>query len=313
MDKKCFIICPIGKENSETRKRSNKVYDHLLKPVCESLGYDLIRSDKIASAGKIDIEILNYLDSAELAIADLTGLNPNVFYELGYREAKGLPCVQIALEGTELPFDRLTFRTQFYSISDLDKVEEFKTILKKVIQNVESKSTIDKTITNTSKNTEPSIFNIAIESALNMGMYKRDIQILKEDTVDVVFNIYKDRVYEILQESFTIKLSLIDIYKIIGLVLIEESIRHDIKKVLNNFATNRYFQIAEQHKIERFNKEKLFIDISDEILSKILLKFLGFKYIIVQHPNHQNDYELSSQSTYVLTELGRDVLIEITK
>lgn len=137
--KKCFIICPIGVEGTDIRKRSDTVYDYFLKPICEGLGYDIIRSDKITSSDRIDTEIIKYLDSSELVVADLTDLNANVFYEIGYRKAKGLPCVHIALEGTELPFDVTTVRTQFYSITDIPKSENFKENLKKVIQDIESR------------------------------------------------------------------------------------------------------------------------------------------------------------------------------
>lgn len=191
MNKECFIICPIGKEETEIRKRSDKVYNHLLKPVCESLGYDLIRSDKIASANKIDIEILNYLDSSELAIADLTGLNPNVFYELGYREAKGLPCVQIALEGTELPFDRSTFRTQFYSITDFDKAEEFKTNLKEVIKHIDGSDAIDEMTSNKFKSKEQSFQNFDSKEICKA----QEIGIEKKDGLAVFFNSCCGKIY----------------------------------------------------------------------------------------------------------------------
>lgn len=137
MNKQCFIICPIGAEGSEIRKRSDTVFDYFLKPICEKMDYNIVRSDKITSTDRIDSEIIKYLDSSELVIADLTDFNPNVFYEVGYRKAKGLPCLHIALEGTDLPFDVTTIRTYFYSISDIPKSESFKENLKSAISNIE--------------------------------------------------------------------------------------------------------------------------------------------------------------------------------
>ncbi len=139
MSKECFIVCPIGEDGSETRKRSDIVFDYLLKPVCESMGYEIKRCDKLFSTGKIDNEIINLLDTSDLVIADLTEFNANVFYETGYRKAKGLPCIHIAQDGVELPFDVTTVRKQFYSISDIAKSEKFKDSLKSVIEEIENR------------------------------------------------------------------------------------------------------------------------------------------------------------------------------
>lgn len=140
MDKKCFIVCPIGSEGSEIRERSDTVFDYLLKEVCNSLEYEVVRCDTIASNGRIDTEIINHLETTDLVIADLTGLNANVFYETGYRKAKGLPCIHIAEEGVDLPFDVTTVRTLFYNINDLRKAAKFKESLTKTIESIESRA-----------------------------------------------------------------------------------------------------------------------------------------------------------------------------
>lgn len=77
--KTCFLICPIDQDGSETRKRSDKLVNYLLDPVCKECNYNLIRSDKIKSNDQIDETIINYLNSANIIIADITDLNPNVF------------------------------------------------------------------------------------------------------------------------------------------------------------------------------------------------------------------------------------------
>lgn len=138
--KKCFLICPIGESNSETRKHSDKVMKYLIKPICDKYEYNLFRSDKENTTNKIDDEIFDHLDNDDLAIADLTNLNPNVFYEAGYRNARGLPLIQIAKDGTTLPFDVGRIRTYFYDL-DIEKAEEFKHSLSKVIESILSCNT----------------------------------------------------------------------------------------------------------------------------------------------------------------------------
>ena len=149
MFKKCFLICPIGEDGSEIRRVSDIVLKYIVSPVCKEFGYDVIRSDTEFTINSINDDIFNHLDNDELAIADLTGLNPNVFYEAGYRKAKDLPLIHIAREGTALPFDIKTIRTYFYDI-DVDKTDSAKEALRKVIGNISTKSStfIQKLLTN---------------------------------------------------------------------------------------------------------------------------------------------------------------------
>ena len=47
--KTCFVIAPIGEEDSDTRKRSDKLLKYVIAPVVSEKGYDAIRADQIAS------------------------------------------------------------------------------------------------------------------------------------------------------------------------------------------------------------------------------------------------------------------------
>ena len=53
-----------------------------------------------------------------MAIADLTGENPNVFYELALRHAWQKPVVQIIALGQQLPFDIRDVNTVEYDVDD---------------------------------------------------------------------------------------------------------------------------------------------------------------------------------------------------
>ena len=83
MDKKiCFVVCPIGADNSETRKRSDVVLKHIIKPVCEKNGYEVIRVHQLKTVDRIDHTIIEYLETAELVIADMTDHNAKLFTNL---------------------------------------------------------------------------------------------------------------------------------------------------------------------------------------------------------------------------------------
>ena len=114
----CFVIAPLGDKPSETRKRTNGLLDEAIRPVVEhKLGLEVVAPHEIAEAGSITRQVIQRLLDAELVVADLTDLNPNVMYEMAVRHAKGRPVVPIAQEGTALPFDITTERTLFYEES----------------------------------------------------------------------------------------------------------------------------------------------------------------------------------------------------
>ena len=83
----CFVIAPIDAEGSETRRRSDQVLNHIISPAAEECGYETIRADNISEPGIITSQIIQHLLEDSLVIADLTGRNPNVFYELAIRHA----------------------------------------------------------------------------------------------------------------------------------------------------------------------------------------------------------------------------------
>lgn len=101
----CFVISPIGQPNSDERKRADEVLDHIIRKALNNL-YHVVRADEIAQPGMIAISVVQQLDQAPLVIADLTGRNPNVFYELAVRHAVRKPIIHITEDSLqELPFD----------------------------------------------------------------------------------------------------------------------------------------------------------------------------------------------------------------
>lgn len=63
---------------------------------------------------------------ADVVIAEVTPVNANVFYELGYAHALGKPTVLLAERGQSLPFDVSGWRAIFYdnTIAGRRQVEE---------------------------------------------------------------------------------------------------------------------------------------------------------------------------------------------
>ncbi|MFT9111274.1 MAG: hypothetical protein ABF453_06425 [Bifidobacterium psychraerophilum] len=124
LDNECFVICPIGKDGSEIRSNSDTVLRRIISPAVEKLNLRVERSDKISDSGTITSQIITHLLNAKAVVADLTGLNPNVFYELAIRHASRKPTALIAAEDTELPFDVSLSRTAFFDIHSLDSAAD---------------------------------------------------------------------------------------------------------------------------------------------------------------------------------------------
>lgn len=195
-DKVCFVICPIGKMDSDIRKRSDLTFNYIIKPVVENFGYRPIRADHINESGMITHQIIDYIIESPLVIADLTDSNPNVFYELAIRHIVEMPYIQIIKSNQKIPFDVSGMRTIPFDIdleqADLAKQELTKQI--KSIENDEFKATNPYTLSNNysvvqnilieRKNIQPNnITDIVLESVNGlrsmMDQMREDIHILK--------------------------------------------------------------------------------------------------------------------------------------
>ena len=106
-----FRNCAHRRRGSDIRKRSDQVLEHIIRPVVESCGYKAVRADEMPEPGIIANQIIRHVVDDPLVIADLTGQNANVFYELAIRHAIRKPLVQIINKVKDIPFDISSMRT----------------------------------------------------------------------------------------------------------------------------------------------------------------------------------------------------------
>ena len=91
-----------------------EVYTQVYKPVCAANGLECWRVDEISRPGSITRDIVEGILDADLIIADLTGRNANVFYELGIAHAVSNKTIMTAQKPEDVPFDLQTYRVIFY-------------------------------------------------------------------------------------------------------------------------------------------------------------------------------------------------------
>jgi hypothetical protein len=80
------------------------------KEVCREFNFDAQRTDESISLERIVPRIEGGIRKSAFVIADVTGLSPNVFYEVGYAKGLGKDVIVTARKGTELPSTSVTFR-----------------------------------------------------------------------------------------------------------------------------------------------------------------------------------------------------------
>lgn len=115
--KNCFVVSPIGNRfapvgsvERANYEQSITIWENVIEPACATFGLTAVRADRIADPGEIPDQIFTYLRDSDVVIADLSGANPNVMYELGLRHSRSAITLQIG-EYERLPFDVTTIRT----------------------------------------------------------------------------------------------------------------------------------------------------------------------------------------------------------
>jgi hypothetical protein len=133
MPKTCFFISRIGDCDSPEREFSDKLLKYIVAPVLENCGYERpVRADHITQPGVITTQVFTHLWDDDLVIADLTGSNPNVFYELAVRHIRRKPFVHLIQAGAKIPFDVAPNRTIEFDF-DIEKAESAKAALEAMV------------------------------------------------------------------------------------------------------------------------------------------------------------------------------------
>ncbi len=137
--RRCFVISPIGLESSLERKHADDVLNLIVRPAAMDCGLEPRRADESTESGRITDQMFRDIVQADLCVAILTGLNPNVFYELAVAHTAGKPVIALVLKGQALPFDLQDWRYLPYDFDpNAVRDETYKKKLIKFIKEVQA-------------------------------------------------------------------------------------------------------------------------------------------------------------------------------
>ncbi len=116
---RAFVVIPFSQPYEE-------IYREVTKVVCDEFELDAVTAADTYSSGLIIADVVSQIRESRIVIADVTALNPNVFYEIGFAHAIGKPTILLAQQDTKLPFDISGFRHLLYenTISGKARIEE---------------------------------------------------------------------------------------------------------------------------------------------------------------------------------------------
>jgi tetratricopeptide (TPR) repeat protein len=132
LERTCFVIMPFGKKDVGGQEVDfTAIYKEIFEPAIaeaktpEDEALIPARTDMDAFSGSIDQDMFEYIMYSRMAFADISGFNPNVFYEIGARHsAQESGTVLFRQTGHAIPFDINSIKVFEYDHLSPEKAEE---------------------------------------------------------------------------------------------------------------------------------------------------------------------------------------------
>jgi hypothetical protein len=124
----CFVMMPFG-------QWYDLYYKEIYVPAIKEAGFEPVRADEIFSSGSVVEQVWEQVDKAKVLLADLTGKNPNVFYELGLAHADRKPVVFTSGVLDDVPFDLRHLRVIIYDVREPNWNQNLKTNITAYLKN----------------------------------------------------------------------------------------------------------------------------------------------------------------------------------
>jgi len=123
-----FVVMPFA-------EALRPVYEDHIKQVVSSMSLSVGRADDLFSTHAVMADVWSGIANARMIVADCTGRNPNVFYEIGLSHVLGKPVILITQSAEDIPFDLKSIRYIQYTFTPRG-MADFEATLRKTIQQV---------------------------------------------------------------------------------------------------------------------------------------------------------------------------------
>jgi len=135
--KLCFVIMPFSSTERCTKEEWTEIFQNVHKPAITGsrLGYKCERSE--IRTGAFIKDILLQLNQADVVLADLTDMNPNVFYELGVRHTLRNRTILVSRTMDDVPSDLGQYGVIIYNTTP-KSVAEYKNKISEVLKDIKN-------------------------------------------------------------------------------------------------------------------------------------------------------------------------------
>lgn len=144
----CFVLMPFG-------DWFDTYYRDIYLAAIKDAGFEPVRADDLFETGSVMEQIWTQIRKAKVLLADLTGKNPNVFYELGLAHALRKPVVFVAATIDDVPFDLRHLRIVLYDVRSPNWAAQVRTQITTYLKNTRSEP--EKSIPQPFRDSSPSL------------------------------------------------------------------------------------------------------------------------------------------------------------
>ncbi len=159
----CFTIMPFGGWFDD-------YYSSIFCPAIKAAGFTPKRADDLYRPSTIVTDIWSYTKKSEIILADLSGKNPNVFYELGLAHALAKPAILVVESMDDVPFDLRALRVIVYDKNVPDWGALLGEKIEKAIEEISQSPT---------ESVLPAFLNAQRQQSTKTSMSERDLELLE--------------------------------------------------------------------------------------------------------------------------------------
>lgn len=114
-----FVVMPF-------RDNFNYLYHNYIQKICNNINLTCLRGDDLYTSKSIMQDVWSLIYNSKIIVADCSGKNPNVMYELGIAHTLGKNVILLTQDINDIPFDlrHLRYIQYEYTPQSIDQIED---------------------------------------------------------------------------------------------------------------------------------------------------------------------------------------------